>query len=129
VEHRLKDVFGPDADDFIPERWLEQDASKLSEMNSHWMPVCCSLTLTGSHFASNLILSQFGSGSRTCIGRHISILEISKLVPRLVRDFDFELAGGLEDPRKRWDTAHFWFVKPKGFMVWIKPRQVPPSES
>ncbi|KAF5541458.1 cytochrome p450 oxidoreductase [Fusarium phyllophilum] len=96
------DVFGDDADEFRPERWLEGDLNKLSMMNHHWMP--------------------FGLGSRTCIGRHISWLEISKLVPRLVRDYDFELAGHLEDPRRRWETSHFFFIKPQEFIVRVKPR-------
>jgi len=34
---------------------------------------------------------HFGFGSRTCLGRHISILEMSKLIPQPVRRFDFEL--------------------------------------
>lgn len=40
VEHRSKEVFGEDADQFVPERWLTDDKERLSLMNSHWMPVC-----------------------------------------------------------------------------------------
>lgn len=39
VEHRNPAIFGPDADEFRPERWLSDDAEKLSYMNRHWMPV------------------------------------------------------------------------------------------
>lgn len=35
-------------------------------------------------------------GSRTCIGKNISLLEMTKLIPQLVRNFDFEL----EEPDK-----------------------------
>ena len=35
----------------------------------------------------------FGLGSRTCIGKNISLLEISKLIPVLVKRFDFELVN------------------------------------
>lgn len=80
VAHRNKDVWGQDADVFRPERWLEAQAeadagskARLQRMEAYYMP--------------------FGLGSRTCIGRHVSMFEISKLVPRLVRDFAF---GGLE---------------------------------
>ena len=34
----------------------------------------------------------FGMGSRTCIGTNISLLEMSKVIPVLVRDIDFELS-------------------------------------
>ena len=32
----------------------------------------------------------FGLGSRACIGKNISLLEINKVVPILIRDYDFE---------------------------------------
>lgn len=47
---------------------------------------------------------------------------MSKLIPRLVRDFDFTLE--LEDGAKEWDTMNYWFVKPVGFKVGMKVRQV-----
>lgn len=59
-------------------------------------------------------------GSRTCIGKNVSLLEITKLVPRLVRDFDFQL----EDPYDPWRVENFWFVKPKQFKVSIRRREV-----
>lgn len=64
-------------------------------------------------------LSKFGLGSRTCIGRHISMLEMCKLVPRLVRDFDLELCD-----TKRWQTKDHWFVKPENFRMRVRPRRV-----
>jgi hypothetical protein len=36
--HRLKDVFGPDADDWRPERWLIEDQSEIKKMDKHMMP-------------------------------------------------------------------------------------------
>ncbi len=66
---------------------------------------------------------QFGLGSRTCIGRHISFLEMSKLVPRLVRDFDFELAGDAGNPTGSWQTRNYWFVATKDFKVRVKLRE------
>ncbi|KAI1333735.1 cytochrome P450 [Xylariaceae sp. FL0016] len=102
VEHRNPQIFGADANSFKPERWLTEDASQLAMMNRHWMP--------------------FGAGSRTCIGRHISILEMSKLIPRLVRDFDFELNQAIATNEKSWKTTTFWFVKPRDFEVKIRRR-------
>jgi cytochrome P450 len=97
--HYNEDVFGSDASEFRPERWIEaekEDPSRLKRMDAYYMP--------------------FGLGSRTCLGRHISFLEMSKLIPRLVRHFDFEL----EHPGQEWKTENFWFVKPTNFNVRVK---------
>ncbi|KAI9170666.1 Pisatin demethylase [Paramyrothecium foliicola] len=98
VAHRDTSVFGPDANEFKPDRWLKTDPETLRNMNQFWMP--------------------FGLASRTCIGRHISILEISKLIPRLIRDFDMELIS-----KEPWKTANRWFVKPVNFQVTLRPRK------
>ncbi|KLO81028.1 Uncharacterized protein LW93_9276 [Fusarium fujikuroi] len=100
VEH-YSAVFGPDPEAFRPERWLDSDKDKLDMMNRHWMP--------------------FGMGARTCIGRHISMLEMSKLIPRLIRDFEFTFPK--DNPMgKNFNTNNRWFVKPKGFNVHIQAR-------
>ncbi|KAJ8129015.1 hypothetical protein O1611_g4615 [Lasiodiplodia mahajangana] len=101
VAHRNSQVFGADADEFNPERWLIDDGDKLAAMNRQWIP--------------------FGMGSRTCIGRHISTLEISKLIPRIIRDFDFELSAATAGDL--WDTQNHWFVKPRGFEVKVSRRE------
>ncbi|KAF2791289.1 pisatin demethylase [Melanomma pulvis-pyrius CBS 109.77] len=103
VSHRNTSVFGADANIFNPERWLIDDKERLAVMDRHWMP--------------------FGLGSRTCIGRHISMLEMSKLIPLLVRDFDFVLDDNLV--RNEWKTTNHWFVKPRNFKVTIVVRDKP----
>lgn len=50
-------------------------------------------------------------------------MEISKLVPNLVRRFDFELCN----PEKHWHTMNRLFVKPKDFFVRIKTREIVPA--
>lgn len=37
VAHRNRDVWGPDADDFRPERWIESSEDQLREMNAMFM--------------------------------------------------------------------------------------------
>ncbi|KAI0876529.1 cytochrome P450 [Hypoxylon argillaceum] len=101
VVHRNTQIFGEDADEFNPERWLVNNGDKLAAMNRQWIP--------------------FGMGSRTCIGRHISTLEISKLIPRIVRDFDFELSSG--NAKDLWATQNHWFVKPREFQVKVMERE------
>ena len=52
-------------------------------------------------------------GSRTCIGKNISLLEMSKLVPQLVRKFDFQLGEELE--KEGLKSCNRWFVKQMNF--------------
>ncbi|KAI8725549.1 hypothetical protein NCS52_00126300 [Fusarium sp. LHS14.1] len=101
VAHHDCHTFGPNADEFMPERWLQNDTDQVALMNRFWMP--------------------FGLGSRTCIGRHISMLEMCKLIPSLVRDFDFTLHESLL--RKDWHTQNYWFVKPLDFQVRLRRRE------
>ena len=61
---------------------------------------------------------QFGAGSRTCIGKNISLIELNKLVPELYRHFKFELE---ED---EWQTENVFFVKPS-FRCRVVPREGP----
>jgi hypothetical protein len=44
---------------------------------------------------------------------------MSKLIPQLVRRFDFEL----EMPQKEWTTENYWFIKPIGFRVRVSMRE------
>lgn len=94
VAHNNPTIF-PRPEEFRPERWLESNEGQVKKMEAYWMP--------------------FGLGSRTCLGKHISLLEIGKVIPRLVREFDFELVR-----EERWKTRNHWFVKPTNFEVGVK---------
>ena len=70
VVHRRREIFGQDVENFRPERWLESegaDPKQVKEMRA--------------------TMFQFGAGSRTCIGKNISLLEIYKIVPSFLRRF------------------------------------------
>lgn len=97
VAHRNKNVFGPDAGDFRPERWLEASPQQATMMERYWMP--------------------FGLGARTCIGKHISLLEIAKVIPELISRFEFvqEVPGKIENVNR-------WFVKQRKFRVLVEAR-------
>lgn len=103
VFHYSTAIFGADAAYFRPERWLEADKETLADMNRHWMP--------------------FGLGSRTCIGKNISLLEIGKLMPVLVNTFEFELMDGLADEGKQMEWVNHWFVRPVELAVQVKLRE------
>ena len=68
VIHRRHQIFGQDKDLYRPERWTEAGKEKRKEMESTMM--------------------HFGVGSRTCIGKNISLLEMYKLVPSFLRRFE-----------------------------------------
>ena len=69
---------------------------------------------------SKFVQFQFGAGARTCIGKNISIMEMSKLVPLLLRKFEFELS----DPSKEWKLHAYWFVSQSGLICRIKKREL-----
>ncbi|KAH9909692.1 cytochrome P450 [Xylariomycetidae sp. FL2044] len=97
VLHRDRDVFGPDADAYRPERWLEdEDNAKTMER----------------------YMFQFGGGSHVCIGRNLALLEINKVIPRLLRDFEFRLV----DPSRELKAKATFFVVQEGLEVYISRR-------
>ncbi|KAH8659962.1 putative cytochrome P450 [Xylariales sp. PMI_506] len=98
VLHRDPSVFGADADEFRPERWLDDDQQKIKMMNASMV--------------------HFGSGARTCLGKNISLLEIYKLVPSFLRKFDLEFANHDQG----WRTHNAWFVRQMDFNVKITRR-------
>lgn len=62
---------------------------------------------------------KFGLGSRTCLGKNISIMEMSKVIPQLIRRFDIRL----EDLKKPWKTTNWWLVKQSGMNCIVKRRK------
>ncbi|KAF5984321.1 cytochrome P450 monooxygenase oxidoreductase [Fusarium coicis] len=78
-----------DPESFIPERWLTADAGLLSKMENSFL--------------------TFGAGSRTCIGKYISLMEMHKVMPQLLRRYTIKL----EDPKAEWRTSNLIIFKPK----------------
>lgn len=102
VIHRHEPTFSVNGrynvDTFNPDRWLECTKEQRKEME-------------GTMF-------QFGAGSRTCIGKNISLLEVYKLVPSFLRRFEVTL----DDPAKEWKLHNAWFVKQLDFNVRFRER-------
>jgi cytochrome P450 len=115
VMHYNEDVWGSDAATFRPERWLDEPEEKLKAMERAYMPVRWTFLNCRGNITDAF---QFGLGARTCIGKNVSMLEMSKLIPQLVRRFDFEL----ENREKPWTTANYWFVKQGDFNMRVKAR-------
>jgi len=75
--HRNPDIFGHDADEFNPERWLSADDKTRRSMERY-----------------NL---TWGGGARTCPGRHLAELIIHRAVPTLLREFTIDITLPSED--------------------------------
>ena len=102
---RNKTVFGENAEEFYPDRWLRRDeesddefTERMQVYNSAWL--------------------AFGGGSRICLGRNLSQMEVYKLIPSLLARFDIEL----ENPDEEWWSSARWFYRVEGVICKIKHR-------
>lgn len=68
--HRNPNIFGSDAETFSPDRWLTGDNVRAMERY-------------------NLI---WGGGARTCPGRNLAEMLVSKVIPVLVKNFEIQAA-------------------------------------
>lgn len=64
-------------------------------------------------------LLSFGAGTRTCLGRHIAMLELSKMIPALILRYDMRLS----DPKKEWKVTSAFAVKQEGLEVILTRRE------
>ncbi|XDG05732.1 hypothetical protein ABKA04_005347 [Annulohypoxylon sp. FPYF3050] len=110
IIHRRPEIWGEDVDDFRPERWLVDEKLKGEEKNEQERRVR----------EMNGMMFQFGMGARTCIGKNISLLEIYKVVPSLLRRFDIRF----KDPNQEWKLVNAWFVKQSNFQTMFELRDL-----
>lgn len=75
VVQRRPEIFGDDVEVYRPERWLLDPALGIAAEKQRLKTM-------------NAVMLHFGAGSRTCLGKHIALLEIYKLVPSFLRRFD-----------------------------------------
>ncbi|KAL2129346.1 hypothetical protein VTI74DRAFT_7920 [Chaetomium olivicolor] len=103
VLHRDERIFGEAVAEYRPERWEVRgpgDEARVKAMNGAML--------------------QFGMGSRTCIGKNISLLEIYKLVPSLLRRFEIRF----DDPNSEWEIVNAWFAKQNKFFTRFELRDL-----
>ncbi|KAG9776743.1 benzoate 4-monooxygenase cytochrome-like protein P450, partial [Aureobasidium melanogenum] len=99
VTNRDPSIF-QDPDTFNPQRWLDASEEKLKQMD-------------------NILELNFGGGSRKCIGRNISMIEMQKVLPQLFREFEVELT----QPDKEWHICNHWFVQQEGVVCNLTRRE------
>ncbi|KAJ5676604.1 uncharacterized protein N7477_002237 [Penicillium maclennaniae] len=114
--HINKGVFGEDAEFYRPERWLPDEEAAKTELGKAAEDRRIK-EMNGTMF-------HFGMGSRTCLGKNISLLEIYKLVPSMLRRFEIQFT----DPNQEWELVNAWFVKQKNFTTSFKLREIVKAE-
>ncbi|MCO5555719.1 hypothetical protein L7F22_009264 [Adiantum nelumboides] len=114
VLHRNKDEFGESAREYDPYRWLNLNEEKRKSMEKS--------------------ILTFGGGARQCIGKNISLMEINKALPSLIRTFNFTLpnhrssdwqgtdSDGKKGERIPWRCRSTWFLEVQTFPVQVSKR-------
>ena len=113
VVHHDKGLFGQDAYEYVPERWLRCSEKEAAYMERH--------------------LLTFGYGARVCIGwveescwpcivltfyrKQITMTEMYKILPTIFRKYNFELTA------KEWTVKSGWFSVPSNVQVKVTQRR------
>ncbi|KAK3356504.1 cytochrome P450 [Lasiosphaeria hispida] len=106
VTGRNKDVFGEDAEEFRPERWLQAPGEDEATFT---------LRLR-KQTAADL---SFGAGSRICLGKNLGVAETYKVVSTLLNRYDIELS----EPARKWVMIGAYMRRPTNLLVKLKLRE------
>ena len=106
---RDRNIYGPDADTFRPERWLLRYSEKPQQYAERVRKM------------DELNTFVWGGGNRTCLGRFLATTSLYKVTAMLVGRYDFEL----EDPTKEWVLRRHWMVYNDKIRVRISRREKP----
>ncbi|KAK6542792.1 hypothetical protein TWF694_006734 [Orbilia ellipsospora] len=99
AQNRDPEIWGDDADEFRPGRWLQSEAQS-------------------KHFDSST-MTFGGNGPRMCIGKNVALVEIYLFVAQFIRHFDFELP----DPKNPWRVTSYWFSMQHDFNLKVTARK------
>ncbi|ATY67502.1 cytochrome P450 [Cordyceps militaris] len=97
---RRQDVWGTDANEFRPERWLDSTPEQLGRMEG-------TLELIFSH------------GRWQCLGRPIALMELNKIFVQILRQFDVSI----RDPTNPWKVYNCGIFSQRDFYVRLSNRQ------
>ncbi|PYI01677.1 putative cytochrome P450 oxidoreductase [Aspergillus sclerotiicarbonarius CBS 121057] len=97
VVNRHEATFGPDVEAWKPERWLSGDDGHKKRLEQG--------------------LLTFGAGRRVCLGKHIGIFEMKKLLPFLILNYKMQLVDS-----KPFTMENGFFFKQRGFDCQIQRR-------
>ncbi|KAI0825669.1 cytochrome P450 monooxygenase pc-bph [Irpex lacteus] len=98
--HRMKEVWGEDADVFNPERWERENRDEMYRA-----------------------FSPFSIGPRACLGRHLAQIELQTFIGTIFHRYDVALAS-----RDQEMPVHEAFVrKPESVYIGVKQREIASS--
>ncbi|EER40302.1 benzoate 4-monooxygenase cytochrome P450 [Histoplasma capsulatum H143] len=95
VMHYSKEIWGPDAGEFNPDRWLGEDAARLTKYYIPW-----------------------GMGYASCPGQHLARIELYKICAALVRDYNIRQV----DPKQEWTWKAYFTVVPHNWPCIVEKR-------
>ncbi|KAJ5085088.1 Benzoate 4-monooxygenase [Penicillium argentinense] len=93
--HRSKEIWGPDAEEFVPERWSPDRLT--SRQKAAFIP--------------------FSHGPRACVGRNVAEMELLVMGATVFRLFEFRM-----EQEGHMETREGFLRKPLGLMVGMKRR-------
>ncbi|RFU80102.1 cytochrome p450 [Trichoderma arundinaceum] len=100
--HQDEGVFGRDASEFRPERWLEASEEQRRQMDRAFL--------------------SFSAGKRTCTGVHIAWLEMKKTLPLMLMNFELDLVDPDQDIREGIRISAVKYPPP--VMMKVTPRSI-----
>ncbi|PWN47165.1 cytochrome P450 [Violaceomyces palustris] len=96
--HRDKEVWGEDAEEYNPDRWLEPDAKRRFE--KAFVP--------------------FSIGPRACVGRNVAMMELTILIAAIFKRYDIVL----KEPEAELETFEGFLRKPVRLEAGLKRRDL-----
>jgi benzoate 4-monooxygenase len=109
--HHSKEIWGPDADEFRPERW--------EKVTERYIPLISDITRAPANcfIRQRSAFIPFSYGPRACVGRNVAEMELALIVATVFRRYEFELY------QNYMDTREGFLRKPLGLQVGMRRRQ------
>ncbi|KAH8594968.1 cytochrome P450 [Bisporella sp. PMI_857] len=101
VMQKSKDCWGPDAEEFRPERWLPDGIQKKYK---HWL--------------------VFGLGYNRCPGEHLAEIQIFKIAATIIRDYSIRQVN----PENKWKWKAYFTVVPHSWPVYVEKKEAKGGE-
>ncbi|KZF23687.1 putative P450 monooxygenase [Xylona heveae TC161] len=98
--HHSKEIWGPDADEFRPDRWLGSGGAGGGSISD----------------IQKAAFVPFSHGPRACVGRNVAEMELALIVATVFRNYEFELY------QTEMHTREGFLRKPLGLNVGIRRR-------